>query len=79
MDKQWIEESTPLVAPDAKFRQELARALHDTHQRQQVQRRLYSDSAPHRPDRSPGLWLAVYALLALLFALGYYLGRRSRR
>ena len=79
MDKQWIEESRPLVAPDAKFRQDLARALHDTHQRQQVQRHLYSDQAPHRPARSPGVVLAACGLLALLFALGYYLGRRAPR
>ena len=77
MAEQWIDNGTQLVSPDAKFRADLHRALQDTHQRQQVQRQRYGDKA----DRCflAGGWrvVAAFGLVALVFTLGYALGRRS--
>ncbi len=79
MDKQWIEDGSLLISPDAKFRQELARSLRDTHQRQQVQRSLHTGKAPRRTLPALGVLLTASALLALLIALGYALRRRLQR
>lgn len=77
MTEQWNENGTPLVSPDAKFRADLHRALQDTHQRQQVQRQLYGDRAEHRPLTDGWRALAAFGLVALVFALGFYLGRQG--
>jgi hypothetical protein len=76
MGEQWNDNGTPLVSPDAKFRADLHRALQDSHQRQQVQRQLYGDKA-ERHYLMTDNWrvLAAIALVALVFALGYSLGR----
>lgn len=77
MDKQWSDNGAPLVSPDAKFRQELARALQDTHHRQRVQRQLYS--SPSTRHHQPTFWtfLGAISLLMLFFGLGYYIGRKT--
>lgn len=77
MAEQWIDNGTPLVSPDAKFRAELHRALQDTHQRQQVQRQRYGDKADHRFLADGWRVLAAFGLVALVFAIGYYLGQRG--
>ena len=78
MRQQWTENGTPLVPPDARFREELHRALQDTHQRQQVQRQLHSGHKSQRSDRpGVGVLLAALSLLALVFGLGYYLRRHT--
>ncbi len=77
MDKQWSDNGAPLVSPNAKFRQELARALQDTHHRQRVQRELYN--SPSTRHSQPTLWtfLGAISLLMLFFGLGYYIGRKT--
>ena len=40
MSEEWMSTSTVQVAPDAKFRQDLQRALEQTHRQQLVQRQL---------------------------------------
>jgi hypothetical protein len=77
MAEQWIDNGTPLVSPDAKFRADLHRALQDTHQRQQVQRQRYGDKADHRFLADGWRVLAAFGLVALVFAIGYYLGQRG--
>lgn len=81
MDERWIEDGKQQISPDAKFRQDLSRALQDTHQRQRAQRQLYGASPQQRRRRSQESWLTTLAALsfvALIFGLGYYLGRRER-
>lgn len=75
MGKQWIDNGTPLISPDAKFRADLHRALQDTHQRQRVQRQRHGDKADRRPLTDGWRALAAFGLVALVFALGYSLGR----
>lgn len=77
MGEQWIDNGTPLVSPDAKFRADLHRALQDTHQRQQVQRQRDGDKAELRILTDSWRVLAAFGLVALTFALGYALGRRG--
>ena len=43
-DEQWNGGDTPQVAPDARFREDLYRALQETHRQQRVQRQLYGDA-----------------------------------
>lgn len=75
MAEQWIENGTPLVSPDAKFRADLHRALQDSHQRQQVQRQRDGDKTERQALADGWRVLAAFGLVALVFALGYYLGR----
>ena len=75
MGEQWIDNGTPLISPDAKFRADLHRALQDTHQRQQVQRQLYGGKAEHSALTDGWRVLAAFGLVALVFAFGYALGR----
>lgn len=77
MSEQWHDNGTPLVSPDAKFRADLHRALQDTHQRQQVQRQLYGDTANRQFLADGWRVLVALSLVALVLALGYGLGRRS--
>lgn len=71
------------AVPDARFREELQRALEETHRQQLAQRQLELDS-PHEISGGRRRWaglfgkgLATTALLALAFGLGFYLGRRG--
>ncbi len=80
-DERWNGGDTPQVAPDARFREDLYRALQETHRQQRVQRQLYADSAGNaRNTPFVGRLAAFGAALALLlavFGFGYYLGRRQ--
>lgn len=80
-DEQWNGGDTPQVAPDARFREDLYRALQETHRQQRVQRQLYGETiGPARPAPFGRKLLAYGAALALLLAIfgfGYYLGRRQ--
>lgn len=78
MDKPWVDDDTPLISPDARFRQELARALQDSYQRQQIARQLQGGRTVRH--RRSVLWLAVATsgAVTLLVAVSYYLRRRGR-
>lgn len=78
MDEQWSDNGAPLVPPDAKFRQELARALQDTHNRQRAQRQLYGSSSARRNQTTVWTLLGAFSLLMLFFGIGYYVGRRTQ-
>lgn len=77
MGEQWNDNGTPLVSPDARFRADLHRALQDTHQRQQVQRRLYGDTAGRQFRVNGWRVLVAFGLVTSVFALGYWLGQRG--
>ena len=80
-DEQWNGGNTPQVAPDARFREDLYRALQETHRQQRVQRQGYAgtadgvDAAPL--GRRVLAFAAALALLLAVFGFGYYLGRRQ--
>lgn len=80
-DEQWNGGDTPQVAPDARFREDLYRALQETHRQQRVQRQLYGGKSGGNADVSLGRRLlafaAALALLLAVFGFGYYLGRRQ--
>lgn len=78
MDKPWVDDDTPLISPDARFRQELARALQDRYQRQQSARQSQSGRTARR--RCTLLWMlvATSGAVALLVAVSLYLRRRAR-
>jgi len=78
-DEQWNGGNTPQVAPDARFREDLYRALQETHRQQRAQRQRYGATAENAPLPLGQRMLAFGAALALLLAIfgaGYYLGRR---
>ena len=80
-DEQWNGGDTPQVAPDARFREDLYRALQETHRQQRVQRQLYGETTGHARPAPFGRKLLAYgaalALLLAVFGFGYYLGRRQ--
>lgn len=76
MSEEWMSPSTTQVAPDAKFRQDLQRALEQTHRQQLVQRQLGTRPARRDLTQRRELWLATFMLL-LIFLLGAYLLRPS--
>ncbi|MFM7174772.1 MAG: hypothetical protein ACKO4U_17230 [Caldilinea sp.] len=65
MKEPWTDSQLPLVAPDAQFRQELHRALQDTHQRRQQRR---------QPIRTS---LLLWVLLVCVLAGGLYWRRQK--
>ena len=78
-----IPELAATAVPDARFREDLQRALEQTHRQQLAQRQLQSDKkrgvAPGAGRQRLSLLingLAALALLLLAFGLGFYLGRR---
>lgn len=79
-DEQWNGGDTPQVAPDARFREDLYRALQETHRQQRVQRQLYGSAAGGNAGAPLGRRMlafgAALALLLAIFGAGYYLGRR---
>ena len=80
-DEQWNGGDTPQVAPDARFREDLYRALQETHRQQRVQRQLYGDAGgaarPAQRGRKLASFGAALLLLLAIFGAGYYLGRRQ--
>lgn len=66
MSEQWTAESYPAVPLDAKFRQDLQRALEQTHRQQAVQRKL--GTGYRRGRRIRIRWITA-ALLCLLISL----------
>ena len=72
MSEEWVSNSTPSVPPDDKFRQDLHRALEETHRQQMAQRKLGArpDQVPN-PTNSRAFWLRVIVLLALLGLVAY--------
>ena len=77
-DEQWNGGDTPQVAPDARFREDLYRALQETHRQQRVQRQLYGETTRPAPfGRKLLAFGAALALLLAIFGFGYYLGRRQ--
>ena len=80
-DEQWNGGDTPQVAPDARFREDLYRALQETHRQQRVQRQLYGDTSGRSRPASFGqkalTFGAALALLLAVFGFGYYFGRRQ--
>lgn len=77
MDEQWSDTGAPLISPDAKFRQELARALQDTHHRQRVQHQSTGSSRARRYQVTVWTFLGAISLLVLFWGVGYYIGRRT--
>jgi hypothetical protein len=68
MSEPWTPETYPAVAPDAKFRQDLQRALEQTHRQQSAQRKLgtHGRGGPLlSPRRLAGFALLLFALLLL--------------
>lgn len=81
MNEPWSDDGAPLISPDETFRQELARALQDTHHRQRVQRQRHGLSPARRHQIMILSPLSLITLLALLFGIGfgvgYSIGRRT--
>jgi len=66
MSESWTPQTYPAVPPDAKFRQDLQRALKQTHRQQAAQRKLGTQSRARRLfslRRIAGLALLLLALL----------------
>jgi hypothetical protein len=82
MKQNGASESSAPAVPDTRFREELQRALEQTHRQQLVQRQLESDKKRELAGARRQLLslvpngLAALALVALAFGLGFYLGRR---
>jgi len=70
--KSWTPEAYPAVPPDAKFRQDLQRALEQTHRQQMAQRKL-GTHAPARPLLSPRRVAGVFFLLLALLLLARWI------
>jgi hypothetical protein len=71
MSDQWTKDVYPTIPPDEKFRQDLQRALEQTHRQQMAQRKLGTHPPP-RQDRARTVQRAagiLLLLLALLIAL----------
>jgi len=79
-DEQWNSGDTPQVVPDTRFREDLYRALQETHRQQRALRQLSGSTAggnaaaPH--GRRVLTFAAALALLLVLFGVSYHLGRR---
>jgi hypothetical protein len=72
MSEQWTVEAYPAVPPDEKFRQDLQRALEQTHRQQMAQRKLGTHGA-EKPALSLGLIAGCLALiLAVAVAVGLW-------
>jgi hypothetical protein len=75
MSESWTPETYPAVPPDAKFRQDLQRALEQTHRQQAAQRKLRTRGSARQlilPRQIAGVLLL---LLALLITVRWLQGR----
>lgn len=77
MSQQWNDNGTPLVSPNAKFRADLHRALHDTHQQRQAQRQRDGGRVVRKLLVNGWGVLGAFGLGALVFLLGYWFGQRG--
>jgi hypothetical protein len=79
MSEEWTSEATQQALPDAKFRQDLHRALEQTHRQQMAQRQLGT-----RPGVTPATtrsrlkWVVILFLLLLALAAVYASARRAK-
>lgn len=79
MSEQWGSNSTPSVPPDNKFREDLHRALEETHRQQAAKRKLGARSERHSsPTSSRAFWLLLIGLVALAGLVAYLVGRQRR-
>ena len=77
ISKSWPPGAYPAVPPDAKFRQDLQRALEQTHRQQMAQRKVGAYS-PARPMLSPRRVAgALFLLLALALVARWLLNHDS--
>jgi hypothetical protein len=68
MSEQWLQDTYPAVPPDAKFRQDLQRALEQSHRQQAAQRKLGTrhDERRQLPLRqATGIFLMLLALVLI--------------
>ena len=79
MSEEWMSSSTLQVAPDAKFRQDLQRALEQTHRQQLVQRQLGTRPAPRGLAQRRETWVTVLLLLLILLAVACLLRPSAAR
>jgi hypothetical protein len=78
MNDQWTAEAYPAVPPNEKFRQDLQRALEQTHRQQMAQRKLHTRPQAKRTSPALRLGIVLVLLLALLGAWQWLEGRRPR-
>ena len=77
VNKPWAPEAYPAVPPDAKFRQDLQRALEQTHRQQMAQRKLGTHT-PDRPLFSPRQVAGIFFLLLALLLVARWLLPQDR-
>jgi hypothetical protein len=79
MSEEWVPNSVPSVPPDSKFREDLHRALEETHRQQMAQRKL--GARPEHgasPTNSRAFWLLLIGLLTTVGLVGYLVSRSRR-
>jgi hypothetical protein len=76
MSNQWTTEAYPAVPPNEKFRQDLQRALEQTHRQQMAQRKLHP---PPARKRTPDLLRFTIVFALLLALLAAFMWRQDRQ
>ncbi|MBW7883933.1 MAG: hypothetical protein H3C34_15090 [Caldilineaceae bacterium] len=79
MEEQWKGETVPQVSPDEKFRQDLHRALEQTHRQQMAQRRITGQPKRARRLTKRRLTLVVALILLVSFMGWLWLSYRRNR
>lgn len=77
MNEQWLESNIPQISPDAKFREELHRALQASYERQQTQHQLQRHWRPF--SRKATIFAALLGAIALTAAIAFWLRPHLRR
>jgi hypothetical protein len=77
MSDQWAAEAYPAVPPNEKFRQDLQRALEQTHRQQMAQRKLGTHSSEKRALSHRRIFGILALLLAAAIALRWLQNRQS--
>jgi hypothetical protein len=77
MSEEWVPDAAPPVPPDSKFREELHRALEETHRRQIVERRTSARGARLRVANLRWWWLALVVTVAAVAGLVLWMRRRK--
>jgi hypothetical protein len=75
IDEQWLASDIPQISPDAKFREELHRALQASYERQQTQRQQPRERHPLL--RTSAIFFTLLSLLALTVGIVYSVQRRT--